>query len=164
MTLTTHAIVGAAIASFIPAHPLLAGVAGFASHFALDAIPHWDYPMASTSFRPNIPGGLVLDRGLIRDAALIALDALVGLLLAVVIFAAPATLWTIVIGATAAMLPDPLQFVHKLFPVEPLRTLQRFHVWIHTTRKLERQPILGIASQTVFVVAIIAVAHYAARW
>ena len=45
MILTTHAIVGAALASFLPSHPIAAFVAGFASHFALDAIPHVDYPI-----------------------------------------------------------------------------------------------------------------------
>jgi hypothetical protein len=35
-----------------------------------------------------------------------------------------------------SMLPDPLQFAHSLFPREPLNTLQRFHGWIHSKRKL----------------------------
>jgi hypothetical protein len=35
MILSTHAIVGGAIASFVPLHPLLMAVAGFASHFAI---------------------------------------------------------------------------------------------------------------------------------
>jgi len=39
MILSTHAIVGAAIASFLPSHPTTAFVLGFASHFVLDAIP-----------------------------------------------------------------------------------------------------------------------------
>jgi hypothetical protein len=42
MILSTHAI-----ASLFPSHPTLAVVAGFASHFAFDAIPHWDYPLRS---------------------------------------------------------------------------------------------------------------------
>jgi len=45
MILTTHAIVGAALASFLSSHPAAAFVAGFASHFVLDAIPHVDYPI-----------------------------------------------------------------------------------------------------------------------
>jgi hypothetical protein len=39
MILSTHAIVGAAIASFLPSHPTTAFVLGFGSHFVLDAIP-----------------------------------------------------------------------------------------------------------------------------
>jgi hypothetical protein len=45
--LSTHAIVGGAIASLISSHPLLAAVAGFTSHFVIDAIPHWDYRLRS---------------------------------------------------------------------------------------------------------------------
>jgi hypothetical protein len=52
------------------------------------------------------------------------------------------------------MLPDPLQLAHKLYPRKPLLTRQRFHVWIHNTRKLE-WPI-GVTSQLSFVVLVIA--------
>jgi hypothetical protein len=31
-----------AIASVMPSHPLLAAIASFASHFAIDAMPHGD--------------------------------------------------------------------------------------------------------------------------
>jgi hypothetical protein len=54
MILTTHAIVGAARASFMPSHPAAAFVVGFASHFALDAIPHVDYPIKSRSVIPRL--------------------------------------------------------------------------------------------------------------
>ena len=54
MILSTHAIVGAAIASFLPSHPTTAFVLGFGSHFVLDAIPHWDYPIKSASVDPEM--------------------------------------------------------------------------------------------------------------
>jgi hypothetical protein len=44
MILSTHAVVGAALASFVPSHPFAAFMIGFASHFALDTIRrpfHW---------------------------------------------------------------------------------------------------------------------------
>ena len=49
MILSTHAVVGGAIASLGPSDPILAAAAGFASYFAIDAIPHWDYPLRSIS-------------------------------------------------------------------------------------------------------------------
>lgn len=49
MILCTHAIIGGAIASLLPLNPAAAAIAGFASHFAIDAIPHWDYPLRSIS-------------------------------------------------------------------------------------------------------------------
>jgi hypothetical protein len=50
MILSTHAIVGAALASLMPSHPIAAFAAGFASHFVIDSTPHWDYPLKSISF------------------------------------------------------------------------------------------------------------------
>src|SRR5437660_9654997 len=114
MILSTHAIVGAAIASFVPSHPTAAFILGFASHFVLDAIPHWDYPIRSAAVHPKIGGPITFDRALLRDAVVIGSDGLLGIL-----------------GALL-MLPDPLHTIHAHFPYEPLRTLQRFHRWIHT--------------------------------
>jgi hypothetical protein len=65
----------------------------------------------------------------------------------------PATIAVIVLGALAAMLPDPLQFGHSVHPHEPLATLQRFHRWIHTKRQLKWP--LGISSQIIFAAAVI---------
>jgi hypothetical protein len=69
LTLTTHAIVGAAIASVIPAHPFFAIAAAFASHFLLDAIPHWDYPIRSDSVNPNVSAAMKYDGALLSDHA-----------------------------------------------------------------------------------------------
>ena len=76
MILTTHAIVGAALASFLPSHPIAAFVAGFASHFALDAIPHVDYPIKSRSVNPRVGAPMAFDRALLRDAVTIGSDGL----------------------------------------------------------------------------------------
>ena len=157
MILSTHAIVGAAIASLFPSHPALVVAAGFASHFAIDAIPHWDYPLQAISIRPA--GGstaLNLDGRLCRDLSLIALDASVGLALAIWLFATPATMGAILLGAVAAMVPDPLQVVHALYPREPLKSLQRFHQWIHSKRKLSWP--LGASSQAIFAAAVSGIA------
>ena len=159
MILSTHAIVGAAIASFLPSEPwapFAAAALGFASHFAIDAIPHWDYPIRSAAIRPQSRAVVRYDRSLVRDLGLIGADGLIGTLVALALFASPATIATVLAGALAAMLPDPLQFVHSRFPHAPLHTLQQLHVWIHTDRRLKAP--LGIASQLIFVVAVIAAA------
>lgn len=85
---------------------------------------------------------------------MLTLDAGAGLAVALWLFASPAGFAAVLLGALGAMLPDPMQLAHRLFPREPLRTLQRFHAWIHSKRKL-RWP-LGIASQVSFVVLVIA--------
>ena len=153
MILSTHAIVGGAIASLFPSHPGLVAVASFASHYAIDAIPHWDYPLQSIAVgRGANNRSLTRSRGLFLDLTLIGFDACAGLGLAVWLFATSATLGVIVLGACAAMLPDPLQFVQSVYPHEPLKSLQRFHHWMHAKQKLS-WPI-GASSQAMLAVAV----------
>jgi hypothetical protein len=76
MILSTHAVVGAALATFVPSHPVAAFMMGFASHFALDAIPHWDYPIKSRSVNPRIGAPMVFDNALLQDALSIGFDGL----------------------------------------------------------------------------------------
>ena len=80
MILITHAIVGGAIASLLPSQPALAVCAAFASHFAIDAIPHWDYPLRSISVAPGHRNSFALTVPLLRDVSFIALDTCAGLL------------------------------------------------------------------------------------
>jgi len=157
LILSTHAVVGAAIATLMPDHPGLAFLGGMASHFLIDAIPHWDYPLRSISVARGPSPGLTLNWSLFRDLGLIGLDAIVGLTVALWLYATPTAAAAVLLGALGAILPDPLQLAHKLWPREPLRTLQRFHVWIHSKRNL-RWPI-GIASQLSFVLLVISVSE-----
>ena len=161
MILSTHAVVGAAIATLLPRDPVLVFAAGVASHFVIDAIPHWDYPMRGISIGRSQVGAIRLNGALFRDACLIALDACAGLALAIWLFAQSAPIWIIMIAALAAMLPDPLQVVHRLYPHEPLRTLQRFHEWMHTDRKLGWR--IGVGSQVAFSAAIVVLADVLQR-
>ena len=154
MILTTHAIVGAALASFLPSHPAAAFVAGFASHFALDAIPHVDYPIKSRSVNPRIGAPMAFDRALLQDAVTIGSDGLFGIMAALFLFNSSASFWAILLGAIGAMLPDPLQFVHSRLPHEPLRTLQRFHLWAHSKKQI-KDVFLGVGSQAAFVASVI---------
>jgi hypothetical protein len=157
MILSTHAIVGGAVASLLPSHPVLVAMLGFASHFLIDAIPHWDYPLQSISVKPGADNRkLRLDRRLVLDLFLIGLDAFAGLGAAIFLFAPLASPVVIAVGAVAGMLPDPLQFVHSLYPHQPLKILQGFHVWIHSKQRLGWR--LGASTQALFAVAVTAVA------
>jgi len=154
MILSTHALVGAALANMVPSHPGLALAIGFASHFALDAIPHADYPIRSASLDPKIGAPLRFDRALLQDLITIGADGLLGFVLAFVLFASTGNEWAILLGAFGAVLPDAFQFLHARFPREPLKTLQRFHRWAHTDTELNERVALAIASQALLVVAI----------
>jgi len=139
MTLTTHAVVGAAAASFFPEHPYLAFAAGFASHFAIDALPHWDYEEYLRSFSQKhsepLSADMRMGNDFHRDLAIIASDALLGFVLTFV------AAWVLkispeiaLIGAGAGIYPDLLQFVYfkiRKTTLEPmLHDLQTFHVWL----------------------------------
>jgi hypothetical protein len=155
MILSTHAVVGGAIASLIPGHPVLAFVIGAASHFAIDAIPHVDYPLRSISVSRSAPSAITFNWVLLQDLALLAMDACVGLAIVIWLYASPGATTAVLAGALGAMLPDPLQLLSKLYPREPLRSLQRFHAWIHTKRRLSWP--LGVTAQLSFVALVVGV-------
>jgi hypothetical protein len=157
MILSTHAIVGGAVASLFPSQPILVALAGFASHFAIDAIPHWDYPLRSIAVGRHADNRrLKIDGPLVRDLTLISADACLGMALTLLFFGTAGTVWVIALGAVSGMVPDFLQFAHSFYPREPLRSLQRFHSWIHTKRKLGWR--MGVASQAAFAIIVSGIA------
>ena len=110
------------------------------------------YPLRAISRKPGANNRRVIDRRLFLDLALIGFDACAGLLITIWLFATPATIGVIVLGALAGMAPDPLRFVHSVLLNRPMAALQRFHKWNHTKWKL-RWP-LGISSQALFAAAV----------
>jgi hypothetical protein len=161
MILSTHAIVGGALASFMPAHPAAAFVVGMASHYAIDAIPHGDYPLRSISIwkgRTAITSTPLL----LRDLFMIASDAAIGIAITLWLYAGPGVTLAVLSGAIGAILPDPLRLAYRLFPREPLRSLQRFHVWMHTKNQLKSS--LAVISQTGFVLLTIGLVEIVRRF
>jgi hypothetical protein len=136
MTLTTHAIVGAAAASLVPHYPVAGFVLGFASHFAIDSIPHFDEGslLHSTQKDNRRPFARSIHYGkeLLYDFSLVGFDALLGFLLSVAIlwglFHIP--LYIVLLGAFAALLPDGLQFIYFVAKPKFMDPLQRFHAGI----------------------------------
>lgn len=164
MTLTTHALVGAAAASLFPGNPLLAFSAGFVSHFAIDALPHWDYGKHISSWeidRDNpINSRLTVDKKFFKkDFVLFCADALIGLTLSVFVFC----VWyfhlppfIISLGAIAGLLPDALSSVFLTTHWPLLRPLQTFHIWIQKGRQLEGvSPLVGLSLQALMVVLFV---------
>lgn len=161
MTLTAHALTGAAAAALIPAHPFTGFAAGFASHFVLDAIPHWNFKPRSIRnpedlARIDMPFGPQF----LKDMLVIGSDGLLGLVLALGFFAHDAVTATAALaGVAGGILPDALQFAYFKFKKEPLASLQRFHRGIQNTsktRSLQARPLLGIALQILLLAAVLA--------
>ncbi|RJR15224.1 hypothetical protein C4579_02855 [Candidatus Microgenomates bacterium] len=97
MTAVAHALIGAAIAAKI-GDPVLAGVLAFGTHFACDAIPHWDLG-TNWRKRPKIVTG-----------ALAITETLIGLALPFLLFASLVpSIMTMAIAVVASLLPDWLE-------------------------------------------------------
>lgn len=166
MTLATHAVVGAAAASLTPGRPVLGFCLGFASHFLIDAIPHWHYPLPSVTKDDNNQLNndvLVFDKNFPLDLLKMGADTLLGIALALVFFQAqyPYIFSVAFIGAIAGVLPDALQFVYTKWRHEPMISLQRFHLWIHAKRDLDDQTARGLSYQILIIIVSITIAkHY----
>lgn len=161
MTLTTHALVGAAAASLFPSQPVLAFTAGFMSHFAIDALPHWDYRILSKEQEEENRLNDNMDTKsplFLYDLVRIGSDALLGTVLAVGIFSVllfNVPWWLALLGAWAGILPDPLQFVfYKLRP-KVMEPLQRFHIWVQKGKSIHPGAPIGLLLQAGLVVLIV---------
>ena len=153
MTLTTHALIAAALAKpLIHVHPIFAFIIAFASHFPADAIPHWDYRLRSVvSSDAPLEKRWKPSRKTLRDDFLrVALDGFLGAL-AIFAIRRPNTyeeiFWAISV-IVGSMLPDFLQGVY-FFLKRPaaLTPLQKFHQWIHSKIRLGPYPLIGIPFQ-----------------
>ena len=163
MVLATHLIIGGVLGGVIGDQPTLAFTAGVFSHFLLDAIPHWDYPLRSHQVDPDnqLNISMTLNRDFLIDLIKISGDLTIGvflLWLASLFFGWPinsSVLW----GVLGGILPDFLQFAYFKLKWPILRQLQRFHLWIHSRHRLKTWTILGPILQVVMVAIIILAAR-----
>jgi len=154
MLLCTHALVGAAIGAYFASNPALGVTLAFGSHFVLDAIPHWDYPIRSASLTPQVEAPIRLDKPLALDLLTFGADALFGMVVGMMLFGSVENRWAVLLSAIAAMLPDPLQIVPNKYAHEPLQTLQRFHRKIHSKLSIAALPF-GITSQLILAIVTV---------
>lgn len=162
MILATHAVVGVAAAELFPSNPIAAFIAAFLSHFLLDAIPHWNYKIKAHQENPENPlnGKVVFGKTLVFDLIKVFVDLSAGVALSFLFFynGTYQSETIVVLGVFGGVLPDALQFLYWILKIEPLKTLQRFNLWIHHLTKLEVPMVLGIFFQ--IVIAAIVVAAY----
>jgi hypothetical protein len=156
MTLTTHAIIGAAAARLVSANPILGFFAAFASHFFVDAIPHGHYKLVSKVCNPTNPleeNMRVCSKGFLRDVIYVGLDCSLGIVLTLLIFQPQPLSGYIFAGVAGGILPDVLQFVYWKVRREPLTSLQRFHLWAHAKKRFNDKPVVAIFIETAVVAA-----------
>lgn len=162
MVLTTHAVAGAALAQTMPDNLALGFGLAFVSHFILDMIPHWDYPLSAlekSADGKKINQRFKLSPALVADFMKTGADASLGLILTFVFFYPlnQAAALALVAGVVGALLPDFLQFIFYRYRPFWLKPLQRFHLWIHATSDLNNRPVLGIICQLVVIAIFILV-------
>jgi hypothetical protein len=162
MTLTTHALVGAAAASLFPQEPLLAFAAGFVSHFCIDAIPHWDYELSSLEkdLQRPLNTRILVGKNFWINVAGVAGDAIIGFAISAVVFGAwlfHVPFFIILIGAFGALVPDGLHFIYFRTHTKLLVPLERFHNWIQKVSPLDIPAWMGLGLQAALVVAVIGV-------
>ena len=158
MVLTTHAVAGAAVATLVPSHPVLGFALGFGSHFVLDSVPHWEYPVFSMKGgKSPLDNDMLINKAFVGDLIRIGIDGMLGITLALFFLGTiyHHSFFIIILGAIAGMLPDALQFVYFKWRHEPLVSLQKFHIWVHPKLSLHNKPFIGVLSQIVFIFLII---------
>lgn len=161
MTLTTHTIVGLGLASLVPPgpwQPIIVLSLSLAGHYAIDMIPHWDYTPPflikdeKNKMNTRIAGGRHLWVGSFEVLA----DLLLGITLGGMLFYDPSrlSLFSAALAVAGSIAPDVLQSVYFTFRREPWTSLQKFHDFFHSGRRIDliRR---GVIWQAVFILIFV---------
>ena len=158
MTLGTHIIVATAVSkAIIPTGniPLIFGVS-LASHYLVDAIPHFDYEssmLKKDEINPMIIRTNFSPKLAIKDFTKFGFDLFLGLIILYLSVKNNLQITgitpyvAIIIGGT---LPDLLQFLCAIYKKPPLTYFQKFHDFWHSKLRLKATPS-AIASQIAIV-------------
>lgn len=153
-------VAGAAAAKVLSSHPLEAFVIGWLSHYILDSVVHWDYPLSITGGEEHAPLNIreASKKLIAYDVAKVLIDVLLGALIIYVLSRnfSPDNIHLLIAGAFGATIPDFLQFLYGVFKVRILAILQDFHNFMHAKRTLKGRPIFGITAQ----ICVILIATY----
>lgn len=149
MILTPHAIVGAAIANLVPENPELGFLLAYASHYALDMIPHRDYDIDGFFDEKEKTFRSVLTSA--RSAlklVMIGSDFFIGAGICILLFVRNReSLIATLAGIAGGVLPDFLQLVYYTFKKHPWTGFQKIHDFFHAKDKMKDKPVRGILVQ-----------------
>ena len=166
MILTSHAIIGVAAASAFPSHPALAFSAAVASHYIMDAIPHWDSKLLSSKEDADAPlnNDIVVGKNFLSDFKKVFIDALLGSIASSFLFyffGFGHSMLILIAGISGGIIPDILQFVYFKFRKEPFKSLYIFHLFTHSRyKKLKQHIVAGISLQILTISLILLLAKY----
>jgi hypothetical protein len=149
MILTTHAIVGAALAQHTDSATLAFAI-GFVSHHILDLIPHWQYSV------PQLDSGkrLKINKALLSDLLRVTVDLAIGLVIVLAFFRE--NLYISFFALAGAILPDILWGISRIWPLKPLVLYDKFNHFLQSRANLNQiSPIIGIGSQLAIILLAI---------
>lgn len=164
MILSSHIITASAVAAPLLSRPLnfanatLIFFVSFLSHFALDALPHWDYKMSSFPKENGERLFVCKMSFFIKDLAKNFLDCFAGIAAAIFIIGWPQNFFgflafgLIIFGS---ILPDALEALFVIKKWRALEPLHKFHFAIHGKRIFQNQPFWGVISQILIIVLIV---------
>lgn len=164
MILATHMVVGAAGAEIAGLSGIAAFVLGWGSHYVLDSITHWDYPLSATTAHSATGDGDQKRGGMqglgkltMFDVMKIGIDVCAGFLLVFFFLRDPAgaSLVSLFLGALGGVFPDIVQFVYSKIKWRPVVALQKVHHMIHAETDLKDRPWLGFSLQVALVAVVI---------
>jgi hypothetical protein len=153
MTLLTHAIVGASAGKIFSGGNIIVGsIFAFLSHFAIDAIRHGHYSLRSKYKDESNPlnNDILVGKDFFFDLIKIGIDFSLGLIFAQLFFNGPTLQidWTIALYSFLGTLPDALQFAYFKIRKQPLISLQKFHMFIHSKKHFNNNPKAAILIET----------------
>ena len=144
MVLTPHILAGAALGAGIT-NPAAAAVGAFTLHFALDAIPHWDYDIYSSRKKAALKVG--------ADLAIAGIAVLF-----LIRHMPPEQQISTLIGGFFGVLPDGLLFLSFIFKNKYLDRFARFHNfwhWLIVPKGTKSPFIWGFGIQVVVILLAI---------
>jgi hypothetical protein len=145
---TPHVAIGAAIATKIP-NPFIAIPLAFASHFILEAVPHWNPHIISETKKYGAP----TKRSVIIIAIDVALALITGSVIAWQAMPDRGHALTIFFASFASVLPDLIES-----PYFFLKMRNRFlKVWLNFHKSLQSSatPLWGLTTQIATIIAAI---------
>lgn len=150
MILTTHIITGGILGGISP-NLWLAAILGLASHYLLDAIPHWDYLSPEFKKATNLNKKFFKEKAFWQDFIKITIDIFVGLLILTLLGRLKdLNFQKALIGSFFAILPDPIQFLSWTFGWRFLKYSDKLQVLAHSKKEPSLWP--GLAIQIALII------------
>jgi len=163
MILTTHAIIGAAIANAFPYEPHIGLPLSLASHYIIDILPHTNY--GHEHFQNENNRDAIIDFHNIDALVQIfftVLDITVAVLLVFLLFVRDKqTFFLSVFGAMFAVLPDIFNFFSYKFGGRFFTGAKKLHDLFHYNKDFNHNYFYGVMTQLAVVVFMVIVSFLA---